>query len=73
MTLLLDPVQEAEAVLLTALKQLIPCEFMAIQTLAAHRLQRELPPPQIYPLSLPSPLDSSDELTQIFGLNVRLW
>lgn len=40
MTLLLDLVQQAEAILLTALKQLIPCEVMEIQTVPAHRLQQ---------------------------------
>lgn len=37
MTLLLDLAQQAEAILLTALKQLIPCEVMEIQTVPAHR------------------------------------
>ena len=40
MTLLLDLVQQAEAILLTALKQLIPCEVMEIQTVPAHGLRR---------------------------------
>lgn len=37
MTLLLDLVQQAEAILLTALKQLIPCEVIEIQTVPARR------------------------------------